>query len=249
MIMLSRKTILVALVVLAAFGALPQLAAADPEFELHEHMNFTGSGGAANLEAKSLKVTCSTVTGSGKFEDSQAGNIEFAYHGCKTLGVNCTTAGQTAGTITVASSPFRVKSATEGKLALLITPKEEQFANFSCSPMLKVVISGNGVVGIVTSPGYGEEKSTVTLKFSGEKGTRSHKTVDGDKTEYTLKASVNGGEPAPVTLPGEIVLSFAGGVQPPPVKALTMSVAPIKDGTVLSSPIGIHCIWGCAAVF
>lgn len=247
--MLNRKLILGALVILGAYGALPTLAVADPEIELHEHTSFTVSGGAATLASKGLEAKCTSVTGSGKFENSQAGTIELTYHECKAFGVSCTTSGQSAGTITTTELPFRVKSATGGKLAILISSKSEHVSTFKCSFLANVVVSGNGIVGMVTSPGFGEESSTMKLAFSGGSGVQGDTTVDGEETSYSLKASINGGASEPASLAGEAELSFAGKVQPPPVKALTIVVASPGDGTVKSTPIGIHCVIGCMSLF
>lgn len=249
--MLNRKPILVAILVASAFGTLPALAVADPEIELHEHTSFTVSGEAASLETEGLKVTCTSVTGSGKFENSQAGTVEFTYHECKgPLGVSCTTSGQSTGTITTTELPFRVKSATEGKWAILISSKEGHFSTFKCSELVNVVVSGNGVIGIVTSPEPGEESSTITLKFSGEEGVQAHTTVDGEETEYGLKASTNGGAAEPASLAGESSFSFEGEVQDVPTKPLTVEIKPTGGrGTVRSTPIGIDCVIACLSLF
>jgi hypothetical protein len=200
-------------------------------------------------KTKSFKVGCSSVTGSGKFENSQAGNIELKYQECKASGISCTTSGQATGTILTTQLPFRVKSATEGKLALLVSPKEGHFATFSCSILVKVVISGNGAIGMVTSPGYGEESSTATLKFSGEKGVQTHTIVDGEETAYGLKASINGGASESGSMAGEVTLSFGGAIQPLAVKTLAIEISPPGAGTVKSTPIGIHCVIFCRSAF
>lgn|GEM_PF-1455449 len=249
--MLDRKLILVVLMVAGAFGVLPAVALADPEIELHEHTSFTVSGEAASLESKEFNVNCTSVTGSGKFENSQAGKVQFAYRECKSsFGVLCTTSGQPTGTITTTELPFRVKSATEGKLAILISSKEGHVSTFKCSFLATVVVSGKGVIGLVSSPGYGEESSTMTIEFSGKEGVQSHTSVDGEETEYSLAESVNGGPTGPASLAGVTKLGFAGQVQPVVVQALGIEIKPAGGrGTVKSNPIGIHCVISCVSVF
>jgi hypothetical protein len=246
----KKKLMLVALAVALAFAALPALAAADPEIQLHEHTSFTVSGGAVTVATGEFSASCASTAGSGKFKNSQEGTIEISYHECKSSGISCTTSGSSTGTITTTELSFRVKSATEGKLAILITPNSGHFSTFKCSFIASVVVSGNGLIGIVTSPEYGKESSTATIKFSGEKGVQSHKLVDGEETEYSLKAALNGGSAKSASVSGETSLSFEGAVQPVPILPLSVAIKPTAGvGTVKSTPIGIHCVIFCQAWF
>ena len=163
----------------------------------------------------SATVNCTQVTGTGAFENSRTGSIELTFHGCteNIFGTSCTPPGQSSGTITTATLPFHLVTITNGEPAALITPPASGgYATYSCAGgLIHTQLSGNGVIGELTTPEFNEASNTFTVKFSGTGTTQNHKTIDGSSTEYNLQSSVNGGAVAPFATNAQMTASFTNG--------------------------------------
>ena len=108
----------------------------------------------------------------------------------------CTTSGQASGTITTTALPFHLVTVTHEHdgtkigSGVLITPGEnEAFAHFDCPLFPNTTITGNGLVGTITTPACGAISSEPKIQFSSKSsGVQTHTTVVGTSTTYALKA-------------------------------------------------------------
>jgi len=192
-----KRTMLAGLIAAFAFAAVPALASAvtlTPATQQAFTVHGTNPTLGTTYEEEELGVKCTTVEGSGSITD-KTGNVHLSFEGCKdeTFGFSCNTPGKASGTITATGT---VHLATvNGNPAVLIKPTTgKAFAEFECF-ILGVEVTGNGIIGTITSPGIGEKSTEATVSFEAEGGTQKHTKVDGDETTYGLEASVNG-EPA-----------------------------------------------------
>jgi hypothetical protein len=205
---MSKKMMLLAIsVVSAAFFVMPAVASATSA-----HLSATSAftvtpNGVTELETTGgEKITCSGgVKGSGAFQTTTTGTLSLTFHGCKAFGfANCTTAGQPEGTIaTTALSVHLITPEPKGQHAgVLITPPTGgSFAHFSCIGINKVV-TGNGVIGTITSPTCGapgtttavlsfEQAATGIQKHTTHTGVNYHLESGGQKAAQIGKANVN----------------------------------------------------------
>jgi hypothetical protein len=193
-----RKSMLAVCAAALAFAALPALASAveisDPE------AHFTVDGATALLEtASGTEVHCKTVegvegvTGTGQFSGNKKGSVKFTFHNCRgPLNITCNSSEQPSGTIETTTLPFTLET-VNGNPAVLIKPNEGHFVSFHCSAFAGIEVTGNGIIGTITSPGIGEASTEATVSFEQSEGTQAHRFVDGDETEYDLESSLNGG--------------------------------------------------------
>jgi hypothetical protein len=210
---MSKKMMLLALsVVSAALFALPAVAAATTA-HLSATSTFTVSKGATEtVELETTggeKVQChSGVSGKGSFVTTTTGNLELTFHGCTTTvpifgTLNCSSSGAPTGTIVTTTLPFHLisKVSGSGTPGVLITPAAgEHFATFVCGGIAERKVTGNGVIGTITSPGCGVASLTATLKFEqGATGVQKHATHTG--VTYGLKSN---GTPAAQIAEGKI---------------------------------------------
>jgi len=201
--MSMRKVLLaVGAVAAFAFAAMPSIASASPKIDFTGSTHFTVTGGTSELIAGGSTVHCTSVTGTGEFTSGSTGHIEYTFHGC-TIHIlftfNCSSEEQPTGTITTGVLPLHLKK-HNGAPVVLTTPEEStgEFARFSCAGQ-EVVVTGSGIVGAITSPGYNEEPSpSFTVSYAEEGGGQAITTTDETgETEWELESSLNGGEPEP----------------------------------------------------
>lgn len=211
---MTKRMMMVAASALAAvaFAALPAVASAAPEVDFAKAgaHTFKGTFGEASLTAVGQEQIICTGENHvhGEWTSGTTGNISLTFTNChpkETPGIACTTSGQAAGTIVVAQSVFHLKYitsdvATPGtmlvkKPGVLITPPTGgTFATFSCSFLINIKVTGNGIIGAVTAPTCGSTSASSTLSFtSNSTGVQTYQLVEGDATTYTLKSSLNGG--------------------------------------------------------
>lgn len=206
-----KKTLLAAAVAAFAFAAMPALAAAE-SVDFSGSTHFSVHGNTTKLVTPETSVHCETVEGTGEFTNESTGTIELTFHDCDAFGglVKCTTSGQSSGTITTTKElPFHIETIEGVGPVVLITPNNGHFASFKCSFLASIVVSGSGVIGEITEPGFNEASETATLSFEQSEGVQKYTTVKGSETEYGLEASINSGEPEPAAQEGEGTLTFA----------------------------------------
>ncbi|HZK15359.1 MAG TPA: hypothetical protein VFC52_02055 [Solirubrobacterales bacterium] len=196
------KMTLVAASALAAlaFAALPAIASASPTVDIEGSTHFTTTGGTSQLHTPSKTIHCQSNTGTGNFasDSGSTGTIKLTFHGCTTkvfgFPINCTTPGQSSGTITTTELEFHVMK-NGGEPVLLITSNEGHFATFSCAGV-HVEVTGNGIIGAITNPGYEEASESFTLNFAEAGGGQALTTTDETgETEWELESSTEGGAP------------------------------------------------------
>jgi len=203
--MSKRKTLLAVLAAAFAFAALPAVASADPEAHYTDFGHFEVHGGEAELVSEGgLKVTCSSVTGTGEFHTKstgQTGEGYFLFHGCEetVFGTHCESAGQPNGTIETEESTFHLVTLTPGThtAGVLITPNEEsgKFATFTCPVVgVHITVEGNGILGHITAP-YNTPITEATVEFgvSEEGVSQAFTEICEDEETYGLESNAGGG--------------------------------------------------------
>ena len=148
-------------------------------------------------------VTCTTsggvpaVSGSGEFSNSNSGEMDFTLHHCKEGSFNsdCTTPGQSKGTVTTGALPVRLTDLADGSPGISVGAGAA-FVEMEClSGLVGIAVSGD-VLGAVTSEA---DKFLSSLGFdmnivgAGEEHEQEYvETADGEAQELT--ASVNRGK-------------------------------------------------------
>jgi len=95
---------------------------------------------------------------------------------------------------------------------MLITTNAGHYASFVCGLGWSFVVNGNGLIGEITAPGYGEASSTATTVFNQiAEGVQEHTTVAGSETEYGLEVTFGGEAPRPFGVNSTQMLSFTEG--------------------------------------
>jgi hypothetical protein len=203
-----KRTLLAALVAAFALVALPALALANPTLDPKGTgsfpTTFTSQGGQTFFETVGgTKVVCEKVTNAGEFTTGQTGSIRFHFTGCHdgTFGIPCNTSGRGEGEITTTTLPFHLKTVEHEGVksdAVLITPSGEKFgtghfAEFDCSFLVHIDVTGNGIIGTITEPATNTESKEATVVFSAAStGVQTHREVtDNPGVEYDLKAVIN----------------------------------------------------------
>ncbi|HET8566387.1 MAG TPA: hypothetical protein VFL77_07920 [Solirubrobacterales bacterium] len=211
---MSTKIMLVAVAVAstAAF-ALPSLAAAAEE-DIPVHVvplpanGSVISGGASTLQTRAgTTVTCKEVSGQvTKWESTTTGKITLTFHNDCTESVFKTGCGE----IMTTELQFHLVTLTNKVRGVLITSNAGHFASFECGAgLLKVVVTGNGVLGKITSPACGSESTTATMKFEQTGGVQTQQVVEGTpNTKYHLSSQINGGAVEEAGQTGEGTISF-----------------------------------------
>jgi hypothetical protein len=184
---MNKKTMLLALAVAAVF-ALPSAASAQ-EIHFKNVTSFTGSGPASTFTAANepkISCTSSTVTGSFESGSTTTGTYHALYHGCTAefLGIkgSCNTAGSPSGTITAVGT-FHIITTPSNKPATLYTWKT---TTNLCIGFSRVEVTGNGVIGTITSPACGASSKEMKVSLEAEGSTQKHIEYTG--TKYDLSA-------------------------------------------------------------
>ena len=195
---MSKKMMLLALsVVSAALFALPTVASATPA-HISATENFTVSPGA--IQTVELETTAGEKyschggrTGSGSWHSTTTGTMQLEYHGCTAQTVfgnlTCTTHASeggtpVSGTVSTTKLPFHLITIANHTPGILITPNSETnvFAHYTCGGgLVQKTVTGNGLIGTITSPTCGTPSTTATMKFEQgpTTGTQKHTTHTG----------------------------------------------------------------------
>jgi hypothetical protein len=184
---MSKKMMLLALAVAALF-ALPSTASAQ-EIHWSRVTSFSGSGGAGSIAAANEpKISCTGTAMSGSFNagSSTTGSVSLTFTGCSAefLGIkgNCNTVGDASGTVT-SSAVFHLITTSTSKPGFLLTPATHTYV---CVGFSRILFTGNGIIGTITSPACGAKSKTMTLSFKQAGGTQEDLEYTG--TKYDLKA-------------------------------------------------------------
>jgi hypothetical protein len=190
---MSKKMMLLALAVAALF-ALPSAASAQ-EIHFTNVTTFTGSGGVGTLTATNEPtITCTATTASGSFNagSTTTGNVALTFTGCTAsfLGVKgkCNTTGDAAETIT-SSGVFHLITTNTSKPGILVTPVT---TTILCAGFSRTEVTGNGIIGTITSPACGASSNTLGVKFESTGSTQNHIEYTG--TKYDLSADTENAE-------------------------------------------------------
>jgi len=190
---MNKKIMLLALAAVSAMlFAIPSMAsAAEEDIPLHTGKLQTGTvtGGAFTFsKTGGTTQTCEKTTGTTTPTSTTTGTLVLLFHGCKSSGISCNSAGQPAGTIETTVLTYHLLTLTNKKPGILLTPNAATgtFAHYNCS-FLSFTFEGNGVLGTITSPECGKSSSSATMSFvATANGVQQHTTVEGTKTIYPL---------------------------------------------------------------
>jgi hypothetical protein len=213
---MTKKIMLLAVsaVAVLAFAAMPALAsAATPEMD--NFTGFTGTSGVSTLKTPKHTVTCKKDKNTGTFTSKTAGTVEITFEECESSGFKCNTSGQAAGVITTATLPFDlVYLEATTKPGILVTPPAGgTFVSFECTVLVKTVVTGNGVLGEITSPACGATGNAFNVTFSETAGKQTWTQIETAGTAFGEIATINGTAEAGVQT-GVETGKFNGGATP-----------------------------------
>ncbi|HYQ79790.1 MAG TPA: hypothetical protein VEP91_11845 [Solirubrobacterales bacterium] len=210
---MSKKMMVLALaVVSAALFALPAMASAETlHVSATTTFSITGSGG--NLTStEGPSISCTSTTGSGTFSTTTGGSTSLLFHGCTSVFLPCTSAGQSSGTISAAGS-FDLITVSQNSAGILLTPSSAEevtgqkvFSEFSCSGVT-VHTFGPGVIGTLSSTICGASITTATASFaSTSAGHQTDKTYTGNT--FDMSSDLTASHPT-ASLDGTATLNLA----------------------------------------
>lgn len=171
------------------------------------------SGGGRTITCKGTSAV-SAVTGSGEFDNPNSGHFVFTLHNCKesSIGSNCTSSGQSPGTVVTESLPMRLTYLSDGKPGIAFEENKSsgKVAQMTCAGGLLGIKVTGGVLGRVSSPAFGKSFSELSLKVGavkqGEEYVQEYtKTAGGEAV--SLFETTNGGsaKSASLELPGPLL--------------------------------------------
>ena len=214
---MSKKIMLLALaVVSAALFALPAMAsAAENHIEGATGKAFTGTGEGGNLSAEGEPViTCTKTTASGSFTSETTGNVNLVFEGCDTnfIGaiLSCRSSTEAAGIIKVSQQFHLITIGTSGKPGILLTPPFPTLICGSGFSERKLQITGNGVIGTVTSPACGGSSASMSVSFKATNGNQEHKLFTGVNYDLTVDTEPNASGPT-AGITGDAKMTFTDG--------------------------------------
>src|SRR3954462_1096033 len=220
---MTKRIMLLALAAVSvAMFALPAVASAESWILDGTPVEFSTSSGLTKLTTTSGEtVECQSSSGSGSYSNSTTATATLTFHTCKSAGVNCTTAGQPAGTIksnTLTTHNRWVNKDGTKTLGILFTPPTGgDFATFACKifgfgPEITVTGSVIGEVELTTA--CNTATTTTHLNFhSTSAGHQTITTLWGTAGPYDLTADVSG-TPSTASQDGTGTISFAKSVTP-----------------------------------
>jgi hypothetical protein len=192
---MSKKMKLLALAVAALF-ALPSAASAQ-EIHFTNVTTFSGSGGVNLISAvNEPKISCTGTSASGSFNagSTTTGSVNLIRSGCTAefLGIKgtCNTAGDSSGVIT-SSASFHLITISTGKPGILLTPVT---STTTCVGFARTELTGNGIIGTITSPACGASSKELKLSFEAEGSTQKHIEYTGVKYDLLADTENSAGE-------------------------------------------------------
>lgn len=210
------RKIIVAMAAVGALLALPTFASATlAHLDQTPANEFSVHGGESELSrVAGGGHTGTTLSGTGKFENTTTGKVTLTLHHVTAAGAfNCTTAGQPTGTLTTTTLPFHLVMLETNKPGILITPGGPSFHFFTsnCGIFVgNIVVRGNGLLGTITSPECQKAgTNAVFLDFRGANGIQEHLSLT--QTNYTLESSIGGGPFSQSAFRGEAKITFGFG--------------------------------------
>ncbi len=171
---------------------------------------FQVTGGNTTFEtAAKVKITCTSVSGSGEYTGAGGESMQLTFAGCSgTGGVACQSAGSAAGTIAGpllgGAIAFADAKGTVGAQLAPIGASGTDFADFSCGATAER-LSGS-VVGQVKT--VAKPASRIEVKFKGKHGTQGLTTLEGQPASSLTLTS---GSASPVAVAVTTSLQLAGG--------------------------------------
>jgi hypothetical protein len=207
---MSKKMMLLALAVAALF-ALPSAASAQ-EIHISGVTSFTGKGSASSLVVTDEpKISCTSTSASGGFNagSTTTGTVNLTYTGCTAefLGIKgkCSSSGHTVESETITSSgTFHLITTllATAKPAIMVTPVT---TTIICLGFSRIELTGNGLIGTITSPTCGSSSKTIGVSFEAEGPFQKHREYTGKG--YDLSADTENSEGVTTGAYGTVALS------------------------------------------
>jgi hypothetical protein len=199
-----------------AFAALPALASATPTVDptVAFPAAFTGTSGVSTLSSGGTSVTCQKSKSAGSFTSGTTGKIELTFEECTSFGLGCTNVAGKSNVITTTEFVFHLVYLDEAHktVGIQVTPAaNEHFATFTCAGFINIAVTGNGVLGHLSSPACGAKSKTAVIDFTATGGSQTFKKIEETGTEIDLKSSIGGGSTA--TQVTKQTTTLAGGAE------------------------------------
>lgn len=219
---MNKRIMLLALAaVSASMLAMPTFASAKPaHLDIKPGSLIVHGGASALSRVGGGGSNGETTTGSGVFETTTTGHLTLTFHkvnspalgDCSSTPTHTHTGGP--GTVTTTTLPFHLITLPTESPAILITPATGHFATYTCGPFnIPIVVSGNGIIGTITSPKCNVASNTANVSFTASsEGVQAHQTYTG--TKYTLESSVAGGSKVQSAMNASATITFGGGATP-----------------------------------
>jgi hypothetical protein len=189
---MSKKTVLIAIAVASmTMFALPAAASAQ-EDHIDGITAFSGTGTPVTISASGEpKITCEGAADSGSISaGGTTGNLFFDFTGCHVnviFTIPCHTIGAPLNNTIKASGTFHTITVNSHP-GIMWTLENTVI---ECAGISTMTISGNGVLGTITSPNCNVESKEVRLEFSYAGTTQNHISYTG--VNYDLKSQTSGG--------------------------------------------------------
>ena len=193
---MSKKMMLLALVVAsAAMFALPAAASAT-EIHLDNVEEFSGTAGAGALTAAGEpRITCESGHVNGSVDPGgTTGEIHLDFTGCHTtvfgFTAKCRTASSEKDNTITTEGEFHLITTSDGPAILVTTDT----VTVTCAGISNTVVHG-AVIGTITEPACGGTSNMMTVKFGidPKTGTQDHTVYTGNTYELTATTG-SGGE-------------------------------------------------------
>jgi hypothetical protein len=80
-------------------------------------------------------------------------------------------------------------------VGILVTPPAGgAFAEYECTALVHVKVTGNGIIGHVDSPACGATSASSTISFEqSSAGVQKYQEIEGSTAKFHLQSSFNGG--------------------------------------------------------
>lgn len=181
-------------------------------------MAITAKAGVTKLTgAGGFVIECTSLTATGQYSTATTGVLTVVLHGCVDLTSKtpCTSKMQPAGTIAFTTMAFHNVYLEPNKTTpgMLFQANIGHFGEFKCDfGLVNIEVTGNGVIGDLTSPKCGETKATATLDWEASgAGVQKWmtKTTDPSLGAWDAKARINAGSAFTAALESDVTLTYA----------------------------------------
>ncbi|HEY2478022.1 MAG TPA: hypothetical protein VGI17_04765 [Solirubrobacterales bacterium] len=208
---MKRKITVLAIACVSVFALAGAAAASagaatfEPTDGLGFPVPFTSTSGAGKLVSSAATIQCTSDTNLGSITNGTEDKVRVRFKGCTgPFGASCKGGGGGSGEIVTSALRSFLVNLAGGKFGILLLPEganpkgeypNGEFVSVECLG-ITVKVTG-GIIGQITSPAKETPSSSFVLNFAESGGAQEFKKVEGETTEYFLRA--NGGEAKEIT--------------------------------------------------